>query len=122
EGLNLGIARANSIPFGKKEFYFENRNFFVEKNETKKNAIDFLQEEKRALLALADILSNGENAESRENDIPYNEQIMRLLENREYLYLHFPDGESPKLKKNFLNRVRAQIDFFLKEINLAASL
>nr|MDE5581171.1 hypothetical protein [Treponemataceae bacterium] len=86
------------------------------------NAIDFLQEEKRALLALADILSNGENAQSRENAIPYDEQIMRLLESREYLYLHFPDGESPKLEKNFLNRVRAQIDFFLKEIDLAASL
>ena len=122
EGLNLGIARANSIPFGKREFYFEKQNFFDEKNETKKNAIDFLQEEKRALLALADILSNGENAESREKAIPYNEQIMRLLESREYLYLHFPDGESPKLEKNFLNRVRAQIDFFLKEIDLAASL
>ncbi len=71
-------------------------------------------------MILADILSNGENAESRDHGIPYDEQILRLLESREYLYLHFPDGESPKLEKNFLNRVRAQIDFFIKEIDLAA--
>ena len=119
EGLDLGIARSNSIPFGKKRFDFEKENYCGKKNETKKNTIDFLQEERRALLTLADILSNGENAESRDNAIPYDEQITRLLEEREYLYLHFPDGESPKLKKNFLNRVRTQIDFFLKEIDLA---
>ena len=129
EGLDLGIVRGNLISFCEKEFnpYFERKNFCSEEAETQKikiqkNMLDFLQDERRALLALADILSNGENAQSRENAIPYNEQIMRLLENREYLYLHFPDGESPKLEKNFLNRVRAQIDFFLKEIDLSASL
>lgn len=121
EGLDLGIARANLISPGKKDFHFEKQNFCDKKSETQKKAIVFLQEEKRALLALADILSNGEDAKSREKDIPYNEQILRLLESREYLYLHFPDGESPKLEKNFLNRVRAQIDFFLKEIDLAAN-
>lgn len=119
-GLDLGIARANSIPFGEKKFDFEKANSHDEENEARKKTSDFLQKEKRALLILADILSNGENAESRDHGIPYDEQILRLLESREYLYLHFPDGESPKLEKNFLNRVRAQIDFFIKEIDLAA--
>ena len=129
EGLDLGIVRGNLISFCEKEFnpYFERKNFCSEETETQKikiqkNMLDFLQDERRALLTLADILSNGENAQSRDNDIPYGEQILRLLESREYLYLHFPDGESPKLEKNFLNRVRTQIDFFLKEIDLSASL
>ena len=129
EGLDLGIVRGNLISFCEKEFnpHFERKNFCSEETETQKikiqkNVLDFLQEERRALLALADILSNGENAQSRDNDIPYGEQILRLLESREYLHLHFPDGESPKLEKNFLNRVRTQIDFFLKEIDLSASL
>lgn len=119
EGLDLGIARANLIPLGEKEFVFEKQNSCGEKNETQKKAIEFLEEERRALSALADILSNGENAESRDNAISYDEQILRLLEGCEYLYLHFPDGEYPKLEKNFLNRVRAQIDFFLKETNIS---
>ena len=129
EGLDLGIVRGNLISFCEKEFnpHFERKNFCSEETETQKikiqkNMLDFLQDERRALLTLADILSNGENAQSRDNDVPYGEQILRLLESREYLYLHFPDGESPKLEKNFLNRVRAQIDFFLNEIDLSASL
>lgn len=118
EGLDLGIARAKLISFGGKKFdlSFEKENSHG-KTEARKKTSDFLQGERRALLALADILSNGENAESREKGIPYGEQILRLLEGREYLYLHFPDGYAPNLEQNFLNRVRAEIDFFLKEIS-----
>lgn len=121
-GLDLGIARTKTISFGENDFrddfkLISKEEKSSEKKEARKKASDFLQEERRALLALADILSNGENAESREKGIPYGEQILRLLEGREYLYLHFPDGYAPNLEQNFLNRVRAEIDFFLKEIS-----
>lgn len=123
EGLDLGIARAKLILFGETNFrddfkLISKEEISREINEARKKVSDFLQEERRALLALVDILSNGESAASREKDIPYGEQIRQILECREYLYLHFPDGESLKLENNFLNRVRAEIDFFLKEIKL----
>lgn len=120
-GLDLKLAQVKSLALCGKEFdsHLENENIRDKKSEAQKNAFDFLQEERRALLALADILSNGEKAKSRAKDISYDEQILHLLENREYLYLHFPDGESPKQEKNFLNRVRIQADYFLKEIDVA---
>ena len=120
-GLDLKLAQVKSLALCGKEFdsHLENENLHEQKSEAQKNAFDFLQEERRALLALADILSNGEKAKSRAKDISYGEQILHLLENREYLYLHFPDGESPKQEKNFLNRVRIQADYFLKEIDVA---
>ncbi|MDE5581712.1 MAG: DUF115 domain-containing protein, partial [Treponemataceae bacterium] len=70
EGLDLGIARANLIPSGKNVVYGEHQNLGDETNERNNYASDFLVGDKRALLALADILSNGENAQSRENAIP----------------------------------------------------
>lgn len=124
EGLDLGIARAHLFPPGGEQKFgqpFEKENCSCETGKARKALAAFLHEEKRALSALADILSNGENAESRAKEIPYGEQILRLLEGREYLYLHFPDDESPKLESAFLNRVRMQAEFFLKEIDLAES-
>ena len=80
------------------------------------NARRFLADELKALRALADLLSNGEAAAARDASLSLDEQIRAALEGREYLYLHFPDGAEPSLDKSFLTRVRAQIDFFAKDI------
>lgn len=46
------------------------------------------------------------------------EKLLNLLEQHEYLYLHFPDGyKKPNLSQSFLKRIRAEIDFFLKDID-----
>ncbi len=41
------------------------------------------------------------------------ETAVALLYQREYLFLHFPDGIQPNTDIQFLNRVRVEIDYFL---------
>jgi hypothetical protein len=75
----------------------------------------FLGEEAEALALLRSLL-RGEGSfgpETRE------EKIRSLLDEREYLYLHFPEGFLAPESPGFLNRVRAEIDFFLKDMNRA---
>ncbi len=74
----------------------------------------FMEDEKAALVALRDLLSKGENSSHRMNGITLDEQIQSLLQGREYLFVHFPDGCGLKMSLDFLKRVRAEIDFFLK--------
>ena len=50
------------------------------------------------------------------------ERILEILEEADYLYLHFPDGYKPSLDISFLKRVRSEIDFFLKDITLGKKL
>jgi hypothetical protein len=70
----------------------------------------FFEKEENALLRLRNLLSFGGGT---------TEDILKLLENREYLYLHFPDGyKKPSADVGFLKRVRSEIDFFLKDIRM----
>ena len=41
-------------------------------------------------------------------------EITNLIQEREYLYLHFPDGHKFVYNQSFLNRVRIEIDYYLK--------
>lgn len=79
-------------------------------------AADFLERERNGLKALRDILVNGEKSQFHKKGMPLKEEILFMLDAREYLYLHFPDGEEPRASQDFLNRVRTQTDFFLKYI------
>ena len=45
------------------------------------------------------------------------EKITQLVQDREYLYLHFPDGHKFAYTQSFLNRVRIEIDYYLKILN-----
>jgi hypothetical protein len=72
----------------------------------------YFTSEEAALVNLRGILSGKIQMESGARE----EQIFALLEGREYLFLHFPDGFSPSAETQFLTRVRAEIDFFLKDI------
>ncbi|MDE5899622.1 MAG: hypothetical protein K2H09_10245, partial [Treponemataceae bacterium] len=73
---------------------------------------DYLAEERAALLQLQDILSGERQMEEEER----RRRIGQLLECRDYLHLHFPDGIRPSLDPGFLKRVRAEAGFFLKTI------
>lgn len=114
-GLPLGIKRLNKTeikPAHISEKPILVQDFIKEKNFSK----EFLDEEKKSLLILRDLLSKGEKSEHYSEDSTLSSQIRNLLSDREYLYLHFPDGYKLSMEPGFLKRVRAEIDFFLKII------
>ena len=79
---------------------------------------NFYEKEERALERLKNILSSGQNMSEKERSA----EIEKLLASREYLYLHFPDGLKASLDLSFLKRVRAEIDFFIKDIAVGKSI
>ncbi|MBO4319615.1 MAG: DUF115 domain-containing protein [Treponema sp.] len=90
----------------------------IEKSQNKSfqndKATAWIQHEKKALLEARDLLINGENSDYRDKNIDLNSQLTELLAPRDYLYIHFPDGTHFSTEPQFLKRVRAEIDFFLK--------
>ena len=70
----------------------------------------FLQNERKALENLRDLLTG----KTELKDDKLLEEIRKIAEPREYLYLHFPDGYKFSTSQSFLNRIRTEIDFFLK--------
>ncbi|MCR4579576.1 MAG: DUF115 domain-containing protein [Treponema sp.] len=70
----------------------------------------FINKEREALIELRELLSKKQDLTQEE----LKEKITRLAEGREYLFLHYPDGLCFKYEQSFLNRVRTEIDFFLK--------
>lgn len=72
----------------------------------------YFESEHQTLLTLRDILSGKQRLTPQEQQ----EKIKQLAIPREYLYLHFPDGHTFSYTNAFLNRLRAEIDFFLKYI------
>lgn len=79
----------------------------------KKLVEEFYHKEEAMLMELRDGLSQGTISQQRISDI---------LEEADYLYLHFPDGYKPSLETSFLKRVRSEIDFFLKDIAIGKSI
>lgn len=77
--------------------------------------IDFLNNELEKLNELKDILTSKIILSETER----NKKILEIISEREYLFLHFPDGTHPSLKIDFLKRIRTEIDFFEKDINSA---
>ncbi len=75
--------------------------------------ITFLKEEKEALIKIRDYLCGKIKTENK--DELYS-TLESLLKTREYLYLHFADGHRLSMDQSFLNRIRTEIDFFLKVI------
>ncbi|WP_315324629.1 6-hydroxymethylpterin diphosphokinase MptE-like protein [Treponema socranskii] len=79
---------------------------------------NFYEKEECALERLKNILSSGQNMSETERRV----EIEKLLAAREYLYLHFPDGLKASFDLSFLKRVRAEIDFFIKDIEVGKSI
>ena len=69
----------------------------------------FYAEEKKRLHTLRSALTG---------ETPLNtEDLKALLEECSYLYIHFPDGHrGVSLSQSFLNRVRSEIDGFIKDM------
>lgn len=81
----------------------------------------FLKEEKESLEELKDLLANGDKSRFRNENESLSSQIKSLLEGREYLFMHFPDGFAPQIDESFLKRVRVELNFFIKQLDIAHS-
>ena len=125
-GINLTSAKANldhfieSLPANLHSNSYElNLNYQAI---PKSSITSFLQNEKQALEELKDLFTYADNSALRKKDISLNEQIDSILTNREYLFIHFPDAVGPTNPQSYYNRIRIELDFFLKGINVALSL
>lgn len=72
--------------------------------------IKYIESEKESLIYLRDLLTGKITMSEKE----LKKEITELCINREYLYLSFPDGWKFNYTQSFLNRIRTEIDFFLK--------
>ncbi len=91
----------------------ENFTAFFGSYEDKKNEIkDFIKKEKNSLLELRDFFTGEKEFDEY--------KVKKLLNETPYLYLHFPDYYSNeiKLEQSFLRRIRIEIEYFLKTMNL----
>lgn len=113
-GINLGIPQSRL-------FSIEG-NLQKEKCESHKKVFSFCEKEKRKLEELRSLLSDGEKSPFRNNlpeKLSLSKQIKKIAEEREYLFLHFPDGYRFKMEQSFLKRIRAETDFFIKQLEIA---
>lgn len=76
----------------------------------------FCRNEISALRTIRNLLTEGEESSDRDKKNPLTHQLQELIEPRDYLYIHFPDGHVFSMNEAFLKRVRAEIDFFMKWI------
>ncbi len=81
----------------------------------------YLEKEVTSLQIARDLLSKGKDSAFFDKDKSLESQIENLLSKREYLFLHFPDGNKFKNEKSFLKRIRAELDYFIKIQKLALS-
>ena len=72
----------------------------------------YLQNERASLLELKSLLTGEKKLPTEE----LQKEITRLIQEREYLYLHFPDGHKFQYSQSFLNRIRVEIEYYLKII------
>lgn len=111
-GIYLGLQKKNPFSLEKKSLFCENSKEEQNSFNSEKSAKikEYLKQEKTALLELKAIFTGKKDFSESEK----NKKIEELLEAREYLYLHFPDGYKINFSQNFLNRVRVELDYFLK--------
>ena len=120
-GVALKFTRKNLNEFYNDAHASENKNpvgaNVTETQELLKfNIKKFVKDEIASLNTLKDILTNGENSLERKTTLTLDEQIDSLVNDREYLFIHFPDSIQKTNRQSFLNRIRIEIDFFLKEL------
>ena len=71
---------------------------------------EYLRSEKEDLIALRNLLTE----KSSLSPVELEKEITKKAAGKEYLYLHFPDGYCFNYNQSVLNRIRTEIDFFLK--------
>ena len=80
------------------------------KNKSSEAIEKYLSDEKTALIRLRDLLTREQGLSKEELQA----QITQLAQGREYLFLHYPDGCTFRYEQSFLNRIRTEIDFYLR--------
>lgn len=75
-----------------------------------KDVETYLANEHKSLEYLRDLLTG----KTELKDDALMSEIRKVAEPREYLYLHFADGYKFSMNQSFLNRIRTELDFFLK--------
>ena len=75
-----------------------------------KNVDNFFAKEKEKLVRIKNILTGTEKLSSEAIE----ETLTQLITSSDYLYLHFPDGWQFNYTQSFLNRIRNEVEFFLK--------
>ncbi len=111
-GIDLGLpaARIDSFLADAPRKSGKVREVEAPGNSFEKEIDNFLTGERRALGELRDLLT-GKTELKGEALLA---EIKKLASPREYLYLHFADGWNFSTSQSFLNRIRTEIDFFLK--------
>ena len=69
--------------------------------------------ERETLLELKSLLTGEKKLPPEQQQ----KEITKLISDREYLYLHFPDGHKFAYTQSFLNRVRVEVEYFLKVLS-----
>ena len=81
------------------------------KNESYTHNIQkYLKNEKDKLLRIKNILTGTEKLSPEATE----KTLTQLITSSDYLYLHFPDGWQFNYSQSFLNRIRNEVEFFLK--------
>lgn len=108
-GIPLAIQRAVPEASDKQDLQLNNTSF---SDNQKSELQNYLNNEKNSLEYLRDLLTGKTDFIGEK----LSEEIKKIAEPREYLYLHFADGWKFSNSQSFLNRIRTEIDFFLKYI------
>ncbi|MBO4630240.1 MAG: DUF115 domain-containing protein [Treponema sp.] len=91
----------------------DNDTVVVEPVETTNNKISVIFKQETSSLQELKSLLTGEKQLPPEE---LQKEVTRLIQEREYLYLHFPDGHKFQYSQSFLNRIRVEIEYYLKII------
>ena len=107
-GIPLAILKGTPLLQNSKVENHILKNTFSENQ--KKELKEYLQNEKKSLEYLKNLLTGKTDLKGSK----LIEEITKIAECKEYLFLHFADGNTFNSTQSFLNRIRTEIDFFLK--------
>ena len=101
------IMKALREPLGQQA---TDKSVISESIEGPQKTTQILQDEAASLEKLKSLLTGETKLPAEQLE----KEITQLIQEREYLYLHFPDGHKFQYTQSFLNRVRIEIDYYLK--------
>lgn len=105
--LKLQIKKIEQNDYFQNDFSINLQNY---SSDLKQKLDSFFYKEKKSLQNLQKLLTQKTQISTQE----LQEQITNIVENREYLFLHFPDGIKFIYNQSFLNRLKNEVLFFLK--------
>lgn len=107
-GIPLAILRGTPLPVNEKKVINISQTQFSAKQIS--DLKSYLKQEKEELEYLRNLMTGKENL----SEEGLEKEIKKIAGSKEYLYLHFADGYCFNYNQSFLNRIRTEIDFFLK--------